>query len=377
MQVMLATQISNVKKLRYPVYASVKLDGIRAFIHKEDNTASVVMSRSMNPIPNEFVQKNLRGEKPGLDGELIYGDPNAKDCYCLTLSIVMSEHDPRGADVDFYIFDKVEDKPFEQRYNNYCAAVKKDRTNWQLGAVHYIDALGVSHTKWQGQPSNLRAVRQTLVFCVAELLAFEKDVLAHGGEGVMVRDPQGPYKHGRSTEREGWLLKVKRFVDADAEVYDFLPLYHNANAAFKDALGHTKRSLSKAGKVPLPLLGRFLVRDCKSKVEFEVGVGFTMRQRRKMWKELQANPLAYNGRIMKYKHFPHGAKNKPRHAIFLGWRSKLDMDAPSPTGRLNVPSPAIQNIPIERVPLENLAHAPERPKRNVAFTMRCWRWWIP
>ena len=348
MQVMLATQTSNVKKLRYPVYASVKLDGIRAFIHKEDNTASVVMSRSMNLIPNEFVQEKLRRAEPGLDGELIYGDPNAKDCYCLTLSIVMSEHDSRGADVDFYVFDKVEDKPFEQRYEDYCYAVTA------MGPLSF----------------SVKAVRQTLVFCVAELRAFEKDVLAHGGEGVMVRDPQGPYKHGRSTEREGWLLKVKRFVDADAEVYDFLPLYHNANAAFKNALGHTKRSLSKAGKVPLPLLGRFLVRDCKSKVEFEVGVGFTMRQRRKMWKELQANPLAYNGRIMKYKHFPHGAKVKPRHAIFLGWRSKLDMDAPSPTGRLNVPSPAIQNIPIERVPLENLAHAPERPKRNVAFTTR-------
>jgi hypothetical protein len=148
---------------------------------------------------------------------------------------------------------------------------------------------------------------------------------------------------------------------------------HNANTAFKDALGHTKRSLSKAGKVALPLLGQFLVRDCKSKVEFEVGVGFKIRQRRKMWKELQANPLAYNGRIMKYKHFPHGAKNKPRHAIFLGWRSKLDIDTPSPIGRLNVPGPAIQNIPVpvERVyTLENLAHAFGRPKRKVTFTTR-------
>jgi hypothetical protein len=34
------------------------------------------------------------------------------------------------------------------------------------------------------------------------------------------RSPHSPYKCGRSTEREAWLLKIKRFEDAEAVVLE-------------------------------------------------------------------------------------------------------------------------------------------------------------
>lgn len=70
----------------------------------------------------------------------------------------------------------------------------------------------------------------------AELAAYKEKCLSEGYEGVMVRDPAGPYKCGRSTEREGWLLKIKRFEDAEAEVLETYEGMSNYNEAGVDAL---------------------------------------------------------------------------------------------------------------------------------------------
>ena len=50
-----------------------------------------------------------------------------------------------------------------------------------------------------------------------QLTAYEEKCLADGYEGVMIRTPDSPYKCGRSTEREGWLLKIKRFEQRRAK----------------------------------------------------------------------------------------------------------------------------------------------------------------
>ena len=59
-------------KIQYPVLATPKLDGIRCLM-----VEGVAMSRTMKPIPNQFVQEELAGLN-GLDGELmVKGDFNA------------------------------------------------------------------------------------------------------------------------------------------------------------------------------------------------------------------------------------------------------------------------------------------------------------
>ena len=57
----------------------------------------------------------------------------------------------------------------------------------------------------------------------------------------MVRTPDSPYKCGRSTEREAWLLKIKRFEDAEAVVLGTYEGMSNMNEAGVDAFGRTKR----------------------------------------------------------------------------------------------------------------------------------------
>ena len=159
-----------------------------------------------------------------------------------------------------------------------------------------------------------------------ELDAYEAQQLADGFEGVMLRDPVGPYKCGRATENQGWLLKLKRFVDSEARIIDFEEQMHNDNEAETNELGLTKRSSAQDGKVPAGTLGKFVVEEVGKAPwtePFRVGTGegLTQELRLKIWK----NRSLFKGRIIKYKYQPHGVKDAPRIPIFLGFRDPRDM----------------------------------------------------
>jgi DNA ligase-1 len=164
-------------------------------------------------------------------------------------------------------------------------------------------------------------VPHILIHNLEELDAFEAKWLAVGAEGVMVRSLEGPYKQNRSTENEGYLIKVKRFEDSEAEILGAFEEMHNDNEKQTNELGRTKRSTNKEGLVPTGVLGGFDVRDLKTGVEFSVGSGFDAAEKAEFWR-LRGTLV---GKTIKYKYFPSGGKDKPRHPIFLGFRSKEDM----------------------------------------------------
>ena len=137
----------------------------------------------------------------------------------------------------------------------------------------------------------------------------------------MLRSLDGLYKQNRSTLRERILLKVKRFHDAEAIIIGFEPLRRNENAALRDERGYTKRSTHQDNKVPDSLLGSLCVRDCETGVIFDVGSGFTEGQRQELWDKREQ----LFGKIIKYKSFSVGVKDKPRFPIFLGFRYSIDM----------------------------------------------------
>ena len=90
---MLATD-ADIEKLRFPLLASAKLDGVRAVVRD-----GVVYSRSNKPIPNKFVQDSFK-DLDCVDGELIVGEPNSSTVYRDTVSHVMS-HDKTDYDLRF------------------------------------------------------------------------------------------------------------------------------------------------------------------------------------------------------------------------------------------------------------------------------------
>ena len=172
-------------------------------------------------------------------------------------------------------------------------------------------------------PPHVVKVLPVAIRNAAELAAYEEQCLAEGYEGVMVRTPDSPYKCGRSTEREAWLLKIKRFEDAEAVVLESYEGMTNQNAAELDAFGRTKRSMSQAGMVGRGELGGFVVRHVVTGVEFRLGYNHVVGgiDRVTLW--LRRETLI--GRVVKFSHQPSGAKEAPRFPKFLGFREAWDM----------------------------------------------------
>lgn len=282
---LLGAKVDDLRQLRYPYFASIKLDGIRALKYGPE-----LMSRTLKTIPNRAVREALIDVPSGWDGELILGEPNDPDVYRNTNSRVMSR-DLSGAGVRFFVFDNFEARgDFSQR----------------LATIHDL-------------PPVVIKLDQILVSSSEEAVEFEERALRQGYEGIVLRRPDGRYKYGRSTLREGFLLKVKRFTDAEATVVGFEEQMHNANPADLDERGYTKRSSHAEGKVPAGVLGALVV-NWKGH-ELRVGTGFDASERAEIWR----NQNQFLGKIAKFKYLPIGMKDLPRHPVFIGWRDEIDL----------------------------------------------------
>ncbi len=291
---MLAATLGSVDDIQFPVWCSPKIDGIRCLI----GTDGKAVTRSLKPIPNNHIRKMLSiPELAALDGELI---PNNVSGFNNVSSAIM-----RGSgepEFTYFVFDNFfVDAGFEDRYKF---------------VVDYVQKLPEKIKQY------VCPVIHVYIQNKEDFLKFEQKCLeVYEAEGVMIRHPDGPYKMGRSGKREGYLLKWKHFQDDEAEVTGFVELMHNANEAKKDLLGHTERSHRKENLVPRGMLGALLVRDVKTGIEFKIGTGFDEATRKEIWN----NKDAYMGKLAKYKHQPHGAKEAPRFPSFQGFRDLRDM----------------------------------------------------
>lgn len=276
-------EIKNMGAIRYPILVSRKLDGVRATVQE-----GKLYSRHLKLIPNRYVQELFSNLPEGLDGELICGPPNAPDVFRRTMSAVMS-HDGEPH-VKYYIFDRFENEIF---YRRLASAV--------LSHPYRKDVEVIEHPT-----ANNRE----------ELDIFEEEFVSEGYEGLMIRDPNGLYKQGRSTEREGWLMKLKRFKDGEAKVIGFEEQLQNTNEGVRELTGRLKRSSHKANMLPKGTLGSLRVRETETGVEFNVGSGFDDALRQKIWD----NQAAYLGKTITYKHQPNRGKDKPSIPIFKWFR---------------------------------------------------------
>lgn len=286
----------EMEKLRFPCIAQPKIDGIRAIIRDGQ-----LWSRTLKPIPNQFIQQYFADIAmdtiEGLDGELVVGAPNAKDLFQVTTSGVMSE----GGEPDF-------------RYDVFDIWNSPDSARTRMEqAQERAESLERKNPRILWTPT----VEVPNVEILTELRSI---YMEQGMEGMIIRDPDSLYKSGRSTVNEGCLLKWKEWVDEEGTVIAFEELMHNGNAATIDALGHTKRSSHQANKIPGNMLGALVVENPKYTTPLRVGSGFTMAQRQEIWD----NKPTYKGQLVKYKHFPIGQKDLPRHPIFLAFRHPDD-----------------------------------------------------
>lgn len=292
---LLAAKLEKAKDLSFKnnnyYLCTPKIDGIRAL-----KVNGKLVSRTFKPINNDFTRNALEAILPdGADGELIVGDNFQKT----TSGIMKKEGEPNFF---FYWFDWVANKLDD----NYMRRMN-DLQSYSI----------------KGEPRIIKLIPK-MILSVSAFEEFESKCIDDGFEGVMLRNPWGRYKCGRSTAREGTLLKFKRFSDGEATIIGFVEGEHNLNEAKKDNFGRTERSSCKAGKVKADTLGKFLLKDIKTDVEFGCGTGkgLTLQLRKEIWD----NRKKYMNKIVKYTHFAvTGVKDKPRLPIFVGFRDKDDM----------------------------------------------------
>jgi DNA ligase-1 len=289
---MLATALPSIDKVKYPVLCTPKLDGIRCLIINGN-----AVSRKFKPIPNNYIRKKLKGLPDNLDGELITYTNGVRDNFNIVSSKVMSEDGE--PEFSYEVFDYV-DGNLTTTYKNRMQDL-------------YILALPA----W----INVNKLIPITINNEQELLQYEEKCLNEGYEGIMLRIPEGPYKCGRSTPKEAYLLKLKRFEDSEAIIVGFEERMHNANEATKDAFGKTERSSHKDNLVPMNTLGALQVRDIKTNKEFKIGTGFDDTMRKLIWD----NQEKYLNQIVTYKHQPSGSDELPRFPVFKGFRNKIDM----------------------------------------------------
>jgi DNA ligase-1 len=278
----------NLSSLQYPVLVSPKLDGIRCL-----TTVNGPVSRTLKPIPNKYIHEQLSRLPAGLDGELILGSPTDPDVYRKTNSAVMSHEGTPN--FTYYVFDV-----------------------WSSDDIFSVRSNPRWKTLYQTPPF-VTALSHDYCNSPQEVEFWFDHFLKQGYEGLIIRNPKAYYKFGRCTTKENIAYKFKPYADDEAVIVACEPEYENTNEAITNELGRTSRSTAAAGLIPKESLGSITVTN-ETWGYFNIGTGWTKEERESLW-NLHKNKNRLIGKVVKFKYFPVGIKDKPRHPVFLGFRN--------------------------------------------------------
>lgn len=296
MKPMLAAKTTNIKKVfdGKDKLLSYKYDGIRCL--NIDNTA---ISRSGKEMRNRYIQNKFK-ELPNIvfDGELIIG--NGTDTFSSNTEGIMTIK-AELPNLRFLIFDIVSDDIAYTRYEKLLE-VKDTLPDW------------------------CEVVTKEICVDYESYLEYYQQALSKGYEGVMIQSIDGKYKQGRSTLKEGYLIKTKEIIDLECIVIGFTQKHLNENESFSDELGYSKKSSAQEGLVPVDELGALVCETLKSDmfdagVEFKIGTGFDITLRKEIWE----NKDKYLNKVVTFKTLAIGALNKPRNPVFIKFRDELDI----------------------------------------------------
>jgi len=264
-----------------PIIASVKYDGIRCLIVERDGRPAAV-TRTMRPIPNLSVRLWLEKNCPvGFDGELMV---RGEDFHGTT-SALMS----RNGKPDFY----------------YALIDYINPSNKKALQTPYLERLADLDDLLEKLNLAGRVFRipTTSIDCLTDIDRLMKEALDAGHEGLVLRSPQGRYKIGRSLSEECLMMKLKPVDDAEAEIVGFQP---ERNDLF---------SSERLGSFSVRLLSDPTIR-------FNVGTGFSDRQRTSFWNHRDA----LMGKIVRFRYQSRGMKSAPRFPVFDGIRDDSDLN---------------------------------------------------
>jgi DNA ligase-1 len=290
----------NRAKIKFPQWASFKLDGIRGIV-----SDGVCYSTSGKPLPSRRLQELAARMPHGLDGEWIYGEPTAADAYSKTFTAVMSIDWP------------AELSPDKMRFYAFEIAA----SGQAFSASH---GLAIERTNPVDHPW-IEILDQYVIESLTDMDHYYELACNSGYEGLVLRRPGFGYKQGRATENESTFWKLKPFGSQieEAEILNWYPLMTNLNETSRNAFGLTERASTSSNKVETSLLGGFLVKDLKTGAVFRIGGGKGLTER--LRSELYKKGDDLKGLVVRYTSMNYGVKDAPRHPQFRGFRDKIDL----------------------------------------------------
>lgn len=282
---------------RFPLFLQEKLDGLRCIVDEN----GIPHSASMKRFENEHLNEAFKAWKDcmaGLDGELLVCDESGRTCHSTSSWANSFDHEVSNWIYVVYDIWTMGDKPYGERLNYL-------RTN----RAAFL-------------PDNVSIIATHAAAGMSDVERFRDVVFDAGREGIIIRDPKGLYKEGRSGKR-GPILRIKKVDDMEARIVGYTELMRNENAPEKNELGLTKRSSAKAGKRPAGVLGAVIVEGELNGKKFtcKIGTGYTEEQRKELW--AVRDSLA--GRLAKFSYEPSGMKDKPRNPSFIALREESDL----------------------------------------------------
>lgn len=302
-------------KQTFPVAVSPKIDGVRAA-----NLDGTLRGRSLKTLANLFTTDKYSEELyEGFDGEMVAAGLTHPDLCRLTTSATSTIQGQPN--VGWCVFDYYN----EQTKNMVFTA----RHAFMVGVIENMKVCRPDLAMW------LYIVPYKIVNTMEELLWLESKYLEEGYEGVILRDPNGLYKQGRSTIKQRQLLRIKRFIEEDALVVGIVEGNTNTNQALTNERGLQYRQTLAEGMVPNGMVGSLtckLLKDIKDPVtgavillkdsEVTVSPGKMTEDECKLYFE---NPGLIVGHTIKFKFFPKGVKDKPRFPTYVAHRDPVDM----------------------------------------------------
>ena len=276
-----------------------KYDGVRCLVEH-----GIVKGKTLLPIPNKYIQ-SLYGkeEYEGKEFELIVTDSNGiynpVTCCRETVSFTNTEY-------------------LEQDHR--CILID----NFHLAEFPFEDRI-VSLERFVNEHAGFKIPDYIIVTSIEELLHYEENILKLDHEAIIIRNPELTYKEGTSS-KDGELLRLKRYISEEAIILEVLPAFANNNEPKETLLGTMERSSHISNKVQKEEIGKFfcqLVKDvcdpwsgrliARKGSHCVVATGnMTKEEKIKLYQDREN----LKGKMIKFKSFPKGTKDKPRFATF-------------------------------------------------------------
>jgi DNA ligase-1 len=314
MKPMLASD-ADLKKISFPCLVQPKIDGVRALYLNDQLTG-----RSLKPHKNKHLAKTFNHiQFKGFDGEMTAMSDPAHPDLCRTTSSALGTYEGEPY-LKWWLFDYINSHTKILPYK-----VRLELLREQLDEYFEI---------WPDLRNFIQIVDTFYCATMDDLLSFEEDFLDLGYEGLIIRDPEGRYKEGRSTIREGGLLRLKRFIDAEAVVEELTEGETNLNEKQTNELGKSFRTSHQSNKVTNGMIGNLLCRvhkdifDIQGNLLFKAGYKIVVspgsmdhQKRTNYWE----NQNLIIGKVIKFKFFPKGIKDQPRFPTYLSIREDSDL----------------------------------------------------